>query len=407
MNLDFQTYSAIAFIRKPKTVMLGKWQVNYLAFGKPETLHKTPAVFIGGAFQTFFSFKKEVQCMWEDAPIILIDLPSQGTNTQLCPELEFEDFAKILKHFVDHFNIPKIIPIGLSYGSAPAFYFASLYPDLVEKLILGGTTPTVRDAYRILLEDSIDLLTNGEMETFSEGAVTNLINYSKRHITKIPDRVIKGFYKNMMNLDDNCKQRYKDNTNRLLHLKEVLGEVKCPTLVFTGEYDNFTTPYENFLISKKIPGSEFLLIKNGDHLANLEHRDLVIDVYRTFMQEKSLKELEGIEYLTGTYMEERDRRLEPRYIPKVQTAHIIDGKEHKMTCRVVDISNHGCQLEIDPLELEKLDSRHYVHIKLDDNPELDLIAYFLTKDRLARCIFRRSEFSQSDHLSDYISSLVS
>ena len=42
---------------------------------------------LGGAFQSFRSFAAEVDELLVDHPLILLDLPSQGGNLQLAPEL--------------------------------------------------------------------------------------------------------------------------------------------------------------------------------------------------------------------------------------------------------------------------------------------------------------------------------
>ncbi len=349
--------------------------------------------------------------MMEEHPVILLDLPSQGSNAQLSEALRFEDFAKLLLKFTDAMGFRKITPIGLSYGSATAFFFASLYPNRVDKLILGGTTPRVRDSYRSLLEDTFTLLDQGLMDIFSQGAVMNLINYSKRQTTKIPERVIKGFYKNMMGLSENDKMRYKINTRRLLNLDGVKGTPTCPTLVLTGEFDNFTTPYENFLMSQKVPNSTFILIRESDHLANLEKRDVVINSYLHFLKGHSLEDIYGIDVMTEEKMNDRERRLDPRLKPVNPHAKLIDVKLREIACEIADINYNGCQIRVkDHIDVwEILDFSHYINLELEDAAGLELTAHVLRKtpndERTLNCIFRRGDFEQGLRLEKYIEAL--
>lgn len=416
MTFHYSKFSSLAFIGRPyKAIVEDKWSIEYLSFCLPENAHKPPVVFLGGAFQTFFSFKKDVQVMINDHPIYLIDLPSQGSNHQLSEELSFEDYARLLKSFIDQMGVQKITPIGLSYGSATAFYFSSLYPERTESLILGGTTTRVRDSYRALLEDTFTLLDDGQMDVFSQGAVMNLINYSKRGQTKVPERVVKGFYKNMMGLSDNEKLRYKHNTQRLLNLDGVSGNPKCRTLVLTGEYDNFTTPHENYQMARGIEDSTFILIKGGDHLANLEKRDVVIASYQSFLSGQDLEEVEGIEVMTEEKMLKLERRLDQRYRPEKNLAWVVDASLNRFPCEIEDINTNGCKIAFSGDIWDQLDLRTHISIEIDERPQLDLTAHVLRKEEIAlrppggptrlHCIFRRGDFEQGLKLEGYIDQL--
>jgi pimeloyl-ACP methyl ester carboxylesterase len=416
MDKPYTKFSSLAFLGRPKRhVLKGGWNVEYLSFCLPEHQGKPPVVFLGGAFQTFFSFKKDVQVMMEEHPILLVDLPSQGSNAQLSECLDFQDYARLLYEFITEIGFKTITPIGLSYGSATAFYFASLYPESTHRLILGGTTTRVRDSYRALLQDTFELLDKGEMEIFSQGAVMNLINYSKRHVTKIPERVIKGFYKNMMSLSVNDQLRYKHNTQRLLNLSGVEGQPLCQTLVLTGEYDNFTTPHENYDMSKLVPQSTFILIKEADHLANLEKRDVVIQSYLHFLRSEPLEIVEGIKVMDKNSMQALERRLEERLIPEKRDASIIDASGKRFHCTLMDINVNGCQLHLNTAHLEELDLSKYVALEINDCPELDLTAHVLNRDLICledgtpsttlSCIFRRGDFNQGLRFESYIQTL--
>lgn len=405
MPFQHKKFSSLAFISRPSVLQINGSNVEYLGFCLPENKGKTPVVFMGGAFQNFFSFKKDVQVLVRDFPILLLDLPSQGSNAQLAPDLEFEDFASLVVEFMDHFNIPKITPIGLSYGSATAFYLAALHPKRVDKLIMGGTTPRVRDSYRILLEDSIQVLQDGEMELFSQGAVMNLINYSKRHITKISERVIKSFYKNMMALKPNDKQRYIDNTKRLLRLDGVHGTPACEALVLTGEYDNFTTPFENFLMSQKVPRSTFILINESDHLANLQKRDAVIASYQIFLKGHDLKLIDGIQVMNQDNMGKRERRLDKRHPLQGHWLIIKDSKEQRFHAKLKDISYHGCKIALDKTGKELIERNRYIELEFPQHEELGLTAHILNESEDLHCIFRRGNFGQGEKLESYLDRL--
>ena len=49
----------------------------------------------------FILFKKDVVDFIKERPVILVDLPGQGGNTQQSGALDFEGFADLLKAFFD------------------------------------------------------------------------------------------------------------------------------------------------------------------------------------------------------------------------------------------------------------------------------------------------------------------
>ena len=280
---------ASKFLTPPLTIQVGDWTINYLGFTKPKNAHKNPIVILGGAFQKFYSFKKDVQTLMEEFPVYLVDLPGQGGNEQFAEALGFEDYADLLLGWVERMGIDKITPIALSYGSAIGYYYASKYPDKTDKLILGGTTAKLRDSVRSLLEESLYALERGEMKDFSAGVVLNLLNFSKRDQIQGAEFLSKTLYRSMQKLSDTDKEKYIHNTIRLLNLEKLPLGPSCETLVLAGEFDHFTTPAECFSVSKLCYNSTFGIVKNTDHLAPYEKKDLVNKIYKKFLNgEKSI-----------------------------------------------------------------------------------------------------------------------
>src|SRR5579872_5517063 len=141
----FQPFARECFDQAPKFwVSRSGAQVEYLAFSSHGDHGAAPLLFLGGAFQRFQSFAKEAEFFSRSRPILLVDLPSQGSNRQLLPGARFEDLAAILGEFIAATGVAPVIPVGLSYGSAIAFLVARDFPSLVDKLILGGATAVMR-----------------------------------------------------------------------------------------------------------------------------------------------------------------------------------------------------------------------------------------------------------------------
>src|SRR3990167_9616886 len=118
----------------PQVLHIGPWRLHYLAFSQHSDDPRPPVLLLGGAFQSFRSFAGEVGELLAEHPVILLDLPSQGSNLQLAPELSLAQLADLIAAFAEHLQLPPLMPIGLSYGSALAALFAARPPPHCARL---------------------------------------------------------------------------------------------------------------------------------------------------------------------------------------------------------------------------------------------------------------------------------
>ena len=99
MAIRYQEYTRSAIKAAPFQLWVGQWRIDYLAFSHPDNAHKPPLLVVGGAFQNFTSYKYCVERIYQDFPVVLVDLPSLGNNTQIAPDLSMEDLADLLYEF--------------------------------------------------------------------------------------------------------------------------------------------------------------------------------------------------------------------------------------------------------------------------------------------------------------------
>lgn len=391
-------------LHNPDTIELESgWKVNYLCFSldKYKNENIAPLVILGGAFQKFHSFKKEVEHLSQDMPVILVDLPGQGSNDQLGKELNFEDYANILKEFLDYHQLEKVVPVALSYGSAIGFTFAANYPERTHRLILGGTTPKLRKSVRILLEQSIEAMNEGRMNDFSTGVILNLFNYSQRKRTKVPRLLIRGFHKSLISLSEEDKQRYLVNTSRLLNLNG-LGEKapQCETLIIAGEFDNFTTPSECLEVANRCEKRTVGILRDCDHLAPFVRKDLMINTYRNFSLHGRLEECAGISSFTGKDIPLEKKILEPRWTYEGEVKLKCPQNTWEHYVNVINLNSYGLCVDIGDnlISQEKLQNSKIEFVT--EGFELDTI-FFANSHQGIRGIFKRYDFDTYDKLEKF------
>lgn len=396
--LHFEPYEKNSLKNSPTISMLGKWEIHYLAFNGPQNSPYPPVIVLGGAFQNFTSYRFFVADVLEFAPIILVDLPSLGNNSQLAAHLGLEDLADLLYYWLVQEEIGRVSLMGLSLGSVVASTFAFKHPDMSERLIMVGTLAKPRKSWRMLLEESLKLLDAEQMTEFGEAVVLYLINHARLKETQIPEVACRLFRRQMKTFSENEKQRYRINAHRLINVEEVIGYPNCPTIVATGNYDSFTLPYENAYFAANCPNAQFALIENADHLPQLERRDAVVGMFCAFLKQEDLNKVEGIKLLTHEQGLALERRGEPRYVLNNPIAYVLGFSEVNgdiqidTPVEIVDINFFGCLLRYEKMVFSVHEYARNLILCLPDSMLRIEVLVFERGEGWIRCLFKHGSF---------------
>lgn len=404
MAAGYEPYTRSSLKQAPRQDFIGKWRVDYLAFSQPENAHKTPLIVLGGAFQNFNSYKYCVEQILNEVPVILVDLPSLGSNDQLAPDLGMEDLADLLFQWTQHAGLEKVSLMGLSLGSVVASTYAYKRPAHIHKLIVTGIVVRPRKSWRMLLEESVKVLDENRLDEFGQAVVLYLVNHARLKETEISDITRKLFHRQMRGFHENEQARYRINARRLLEVESILGYPTCDTLVATGEFDSFTLPYENAHFAARCPNATFALIKGADHVAQLEKRDESVGMFSAFLRGDDLCALPGIEVLNRHQCETLERRGEPRYVPVNPHARVIsfsqlDGSlSIDMKVRIRDLNFFGCVLDFEHTDspLEKY-ARDLVLCPEGTALRIEMLV-FEQDGKHMRCLFKHGSLEMAEEL---------
>lgn len=403
--MKYSEFSTRELHQEPKVHQVDGWTLEYQAFCNEENASKAPALFLGGAFQNFASFRYEAETMYGTHPVIMLDLPSQGSNQQLAPDMELEDFADLIKQFLDDHGIKKVIPIGVSYGSVMASLFAAKYPEYAESLLVSGVTCLRRKALVALLEDSLSLLEQSRMDEFATTAVTNLVNHCHLEDTEVSPTYVKLLHRQIKRLNDSERQRYAQNTRRLLRFEGFVKFPTCPTLVATGEFDNFTLPYENAAFATNCQQGTFAIIKGADHMSNFERREATTGMYHRFMCGQDIDNLDGIEAFSNpSSFSQLEQRLQPRLTPIRKEAVLLRTEcGEELPVQVQNISFFGSGLALDNHEFNLNEGSRDLTLVL---PAADLelkVQIVARKGKIVRCIHIHHNMKKVQAFLQYLS----
>ncbi|WP_213069693.1 alpha/beta fold hydrolase [Acinetobacter pittii] len=410
----FDIYHRDSFKQPARTTWIDGWKIEYMAIADPQTIHKTPIVIVGGAFQNFNSYKYCVEQLFESGPVILIDLPSMGANQQITNRdtgvsagtLELPDLSEMLGRWLDIVGIQKVSVMGMSLGSVIASCFAHQRPDLMDRMILMGVMQKTRKSWRMILEESLKLMQENRMEEFGQAVILYLVNHAKLDKTRMSPTAKKLFFRQMAEFTGTERERYEINCNRLLRLTDV-PTPECKTLVAAGQYDSFTLPHENANFALQCPDMEFALIANADHVPQLQRRKETMSLFTSFLKGESIQNLDGIIPMTREQMQNMERRGEERISvlhPKTKLSHRECKTEVPVT--IVDVTFFGMYLKMDDVSQLDFVNDHprdlALHLEDEEGPFSIECLIFQATEHGIRALFKHGSFELADRLSRFI-----
>ncbi|MFG0661271.1 alpha/beta fold hydrolase [Acinetobacter sp. WSY_1] len=410
----FDIYHRDSFKQPARTTWIDGWKIEYMAIADPKTIHKTPIVIVGGAFQNFNSYKYCVEQLFESGPVILIDLPSMGANQQITNRdtgvsagtLELPDLSEMLGRWLDIVGIQKVSVMGMSLGSVIASCFAHQRPDLMDRMILMGVLQKTRKSWRMILEESLKLMQENRMEEFGQAVILYLVNHAKLDKTRMSPTAKKLFFRQMAEFTGTERERYEINCNRLLRLTDV-PIPECKTLVAAGQYDSFTLPHENANFALQCPDMEFALIANADHVPQLQRRKETMSLFTSFLKGESIQNLDGIIPMTRDQMQKMERRGEER-VPVLQPNTQLSHRECKteVPVTIVDVTFFGIYLKMDDISQLDFVNDHprdlALHLEDEEGPFSIECLIFEATEQGIRALFKHGSFELADRLSRFI-----
>ena len=414
MNFSFfDLYHRNSFKQPARITWIKGWKVEYMAIAQPETMHKTPILIVGGAFQNFNSYKYCVEQLLSAGPVILIDLPSMGANQQItnldtgisAGTLELPDLARMLGEWLDIESLDKVSVMGMSLGSVVASSFAVQRPDLVERMILMGIMQKTRKSWRMLLEESLHLMKEQRMDEFGQAVILYLVNHAKFDKTRMSPTAKRLFFKQMAEFTATEQDRYEINCNRLLRLTNV-PIPQCKVLVACGQYDSFTLPHENANFALQCPEMQFAMIANADHVPQLQRRKETMTLFATFLQGESIQDVEGIILMTRAQLLTMERRGEERIqVKNPQTQLTHRHSDLQIATQIVNLNFFGVLLSFTEgltAKAEQYPRDLALHLEDEEGPfKIECLIFEVSSTQI-RALFKHGSFELAERLLRYI-----
>ncbi len=282
----------------------GKYKIWYRRIGGDQST-QTPLLVLHGGPGALHNYLLNLQELAsEDRQVIFYD--QLGCGNSDIPDDDslwrVERFVEELGLVIKGLGLGKVHLLGQSWGGMLAMEYTLTQPGTVEGLILANTVSDmrlwVREANRLRDELPAEIqatLLKHEAEgtTDSEEYQTAVLAFYDRHVCRVPWPDYVAY--SMNHILDGPVYLYMNGPSEFHVIGVIkdwnvtarLGEIKLPTLIISGRYDE-STPAINELLLNGIKGSEWVVLENSSHMAHVEEPEAYFTIVRQFLNKVEL-----------------------------------------------------------------------------------------------------------------------
>jgi len=210
----------------------------------------------GGNHNSWFPIYERLKKMFE---VFALDLPGFGQSGSPDLNWQLDDYAGFLKMFIRQEIGENVSLIGHSFGGQAAIRLASLYPQMVSKLVLTDSAgirnlgSPKKMGIMQLAKIGKSLFSLPGLNKFQEKARQKLYRIIGEHDYEEAG-VLREIFKNIINED----------------IRKDLPQIFIPALIIWGGKDKITPLKDGRLMQKLLPDSQLVVFENGSHFAYLE-----------------------------------------------------------------------------------------------------------------------------------------
>lgn len=251
------------------------WVVNEQepTFKTVEMGNKGPElVLLHGLFGALSNWDTVQPLMAEYSKPIALSLPLLTAHRS---EVKVKALALYAEYFVRNRGFAPVSLCGNSLGGHVALRMCLAAPELVDCLVLTATSG--------LYEHSVDALPVRPGREFVEEHMRKVF-VNEKFVTEEAIMEIVSILEDrgrVLNLIHAARSAKKDN------LKDLLGQIKVPTLLLWGEDDQVTTMEVAEMFHQLIPNSQLVTVKKCGHAPMIEHPEWFSEEVQKFLKKHS------------------------------------------------------------------------------------------------------------------------
>ncbi|MBI3978508.1 MAG: alpha/beta fold hydrolase [Chloroflexi bacterium] len=177
-----------------------------------------------------------------------------GTHTV---ELNADDLAA----FLDALQIERTAIVAHTFGASVAMVLAATQPERVGAMVLVNTTAMMGEPG---ISQALYRAATAELDGMAPLLDVGMARWFVESVHRERPEVIK-FYREMLGSTAPLGFAAGARAMAKMDLRPLLGQIRCPTLVITGEQDWSTPPAHLEVIARGIPDARLVAVGNASH----------------------------------------------------------------------------------------------------------------------------------------------
>jgi len=263
-------------------------------------MRERPVLFMlhGGPGGDHVSFKSTPAALTDVAQLVFIDHRGSGRSAAGDPESwTLENNIEDLEALRKYLGLDRIAMLGSSYGGIVAQGYAVRYPERVNNLILGSTSPSYRfmdESKKIVAErcneeqqEICQLLWDGNFQSMDQlhdfyRLMQPMYSVSFNAESEIDQQKFQeGWHRGIRNYQQ-LNMGFGDFLRTFDYIDE-LHKITCPTLVMAGAHDWICPPSQSRLIAEKIPRAHLKVFPHSSHAIASDEPEAFLAAIRGFL----------------------------------------------------------------------------------------------------------------------------
>ncbi|MFH1653768.1 MAG: alpha/beta hydrolase [Pseudomonadota bacterium] len=203
--------------------------------------------------------------------VISYDMRCAGQSDKPKEQITIHQLAEEALALIQHLGLKRVHVLAHSMGGMIAMDLALNHPDLIDKLFLISTAPSLNRPYAV----SEKILT-----------LFHRIDVSPELLAEVYETVFGTNFKKKISIDDYIKARMKDTNpqptqaylnqlraTELFDIYDSVAKIFQPACIVVGDQDKIIPPQNSKWLSEKIPNSKLLVLKGIGHMLPIEATD--------------------------------------------------------------------------------------------------------------------------------------
>jgi pimeloyl-ACP methyl ester carboxylesterase len=225
-----------------------------------------PIIFLHGFFGDHRVWRRQLE-LADEYTLVAWDAPGCGESSLPGADFEIRDYANVLEEFIGRVGLDRPHLVGNSFGGTLALQLASTRPELVKSIVgidtyagwSGSFTP---DIVARRLDASLPDLELPPAEVAAK--------WITGFVTPEAPEPIKDELRGIIVDFDPAGMRMMIEALAAADLRDVLGEIRAPTLLIWGAQDTRSPLTVARDLRGRLSGSRLVVLEGAGHLAQVE-----------------------------------------------------------------------------------------------------------------------------------------